>query len=296
MSILLQNGPAPRNGHEASDSDRFTCTIFSDVHHGDRNYNDFTCTNALKKLRTILSENRDTELVINLGDFADYLKDEKITFYEEAAAVLDEYDLHIHLPGGRSCPDGRRTVLNVIGNHEAAYLPKSALCDYVPYLDGVGCVYTYRHRDILFVSVDACFDRATGSDAPSVMITSVTFTIPAHVRQHVRAEVEAHMDAGVRGIVWLSHIAFKDIDNDSRMAMAADLCQYGLPLTMFAGHTHVELNQHLVSEEEPTRVLAEIYTLPAVTSGDRYRYCRVTFAGGRVCAIDRHYNEIIVLE
>ncbi len=294
MAMILCNGiptTAPRTAGE-----RFTCTIFSDVHHGDRNYNDFTCTNALKKLRRILAEAPDSDMFINLGDFADYLKDGQITFYEEAAAVLAEHHLHIYLPDSPTPTPGERLILNVIGNHEAAYVPKSALAAYVPYIDGVGCVYTFRYRDTLFVSVDACFDRATGSDAPSVMVTSVTFTIPEAVRTHVIAEVDRCMDETVRGIVWLSHIAFKDIDNDSRMAMAAALTRYGLPLTMLAGHTHVELNQHLVDETDPSHILGELYTLPAVTSGPRYRYCQVTFEGGRVHHIERRYDAVIELD
>ncbi len=295
MSILLKNGISPVACSVAPSEHSFTCAIFSDVHHGDRNYNDFTCTNARKKLRQILDETKESDLLINLGDFADYLKDGKITFYEEAAEVLTENRLCIYHPDGRDCAEDERYILNVIGNHEVAYVPKSALRTFVPYVEGIGCVYTFHYRDMLFVSVDACFDRATGSDDPSVMITSVTFTIPDRVQKAVAHEVEMHMEPSIRGIVWLSHIAFKDIDNDSRMAMASQLCRFGLPLTMFAGHTHTELNHHLVSEEDPTRVLAEIYTLPAVTSGSRYRYYHVTFENGRVRAIDRRYDGVIEL-
>ncbi len=299
MSLVFLSGPAPTapslipNNTEAAS---FTCTVFSDVHHGDRNYNDFACTNALKKLRRILAETQDADLLLNLGDFADYLKDGSITFYEEAARVLTEHDLCIYHPNTTPCPAGKRPICNVIGNHEAAYVKKSDLRDYVPYVEGVGCVYTFRYRDVLFVSVDACFDRATGCDDPSVMITSVTFTIPEAVRRRVVSEVKAAMDASVKGIVWISHIAFKDIDNDSRMEMAESLCAFGVPVTMFAGHTHVELHHHLIDEADPTRPPVEIYTLPAVTSGNRYRYWQVTFADGRVRSVERRYDAVIELE
>ncbi len=297
MSLALQNGIVNLPAQSTAPGGAcFRCTVFSDVHHGDRNYNDFTCLSARKKLRRILEETQDSDLLINLGDFADYLKDGQITFYEEAAAVLAENHLRMYRPDSKDGAETERTILSVIGNHEAAYVPKSALRDYLPYMDGVGCVYTYRHEDVLFISVDACFDRATESDDPSVMITSVTFTIPVAVRRAVHDSVEAAMDGTVRGIVWLSHIAFKDIDNDSRMAVAADLCRFGLPVTMFAGHTHYEINQYLVAEDAPTHPRAELYTLPAVTSGAHYRYWQVTFESGRVREIERRYDSVIAPE
>ncbi len=293
MSLMLQNGIIPSQPRMGENT--FTCTVFSDVHHGDRNYNDFTCTNALRKLRRILDETRESNLYINLGDFADYLKDGKITFYEEAAAVLAEYRLCTYFPDGRVPGAEERVILNVIGNHEAAYVKKSALAAHVLYAEGIGCVYTYRYGDMLFVSVDACFDRATGSDDPAVMVKTVTFTIPPQVQEAVEFAVAAQMDASVRGIVWLSHIAFKDIDDSSRMAVAEMLCRYGLPVTMLAGHTHVEMNQQLVDADDPSRVLVEIYTLPAVTSGNRYRYLQMTFASGRVHSVERRYDSTIEL-
>ncbi len=299
MSIILKNGvarPGLDTGQIPSETGTFTCTVFSDVHHGDRNYNDFTCTNARKKLRQILRETTESECLINLGDFADYLKDGTVTFYDEAVAVLEEHDLCVYHPDNGACPEGKRFVYNVIGNHETAYVHKRDLATHIPYVEGIGCVYSFCYRDMLFVSVDACFDRATECDDPSVMITSVTFTIPEKVRTQVAFEVANRMNGSVKGIVWLSHIAFKEIDDASRMAMMAELCRYGLPVTLFAGHTHVELNHYCVDEENPERILAEIYTLPAVTSGRRYRYYNVTFGDGRVVALDKRLEAEIELD
>ena len=56
---------APLGAGCAAEKSEFTVTIFSDVHHGDYNYNDFACTDGLKKLEKILIET--DFLLANLG-------------------------------------------------------------------------------------------------------------------------------------------------------------------------------------------------------------------------------------
>lgn len=274
----------------------FMVTIFSDVHHGDNNYNDFACTNGLKKLRQILAETPESDFYVNLGDMVDYLKDGKITFYDEVAEVLHENDLNIYHPEGKDYVEGRRTIYNLMGNHETAYVPKSLLKDYIPYVEGVGSVYSFRYGEILFLCIDANFDRATGSDEASVMRPSTKFVIPDAVLEWAKAEAAAKIDDGVKGIVWLSHIAFKDIENTSRFALVNELNRYGLPLTVFEGHTHVESFDQWYDDDDPEKILVTIYTLPAVTSGETYKYYNVTFAGGTVRQIDKHTDATIELD
>ena len=161
----------PRCGLRGRKSE-FTVTIFSDVHHGDYNYNDFACTDGLKKLEKILIETPESEFYVNLGDMADYLKDGKTDFYDEVAAVLRGHNLNLYHPEEKNYAAGGRTIYNLMGNHEAAFIRKAELSDYIPYVEGVGSVYSFRHGGILFLAIDANFDRETGSDEPSVLRTS----------------------------------------------------------------------------------------------------------------------------
>ena len=101
------------------------------------------------------------------------------------------------------------------------------------------------------------------------------------------------MDDGVKGIVWLSHIAFKDIENESRFRLVFELNKYGVPLTVFEGHTHAEAFDEWYDDDNPDRTLVTIYTLPAVTSGATYKYYNVTFSEGKVKQIDKHLSAAI---
>lgn len=285
-------GKKPETSPEAKE---FTATIFSDVHHGDYNYNDFACTNGLRKLQKILDETPNSEFYVNLGDMVDYLKNGKITFYDEVAEVLRNNKLNIYHPEGKNYVEGQRIIYNMMGNHETAYVPKSMLSEYVPYVEGVGSVYSFQYKDILFLCVDANFDRETGSDDAKIMQKSTKFVIPENVRNWIKAEAKAKVNNSVKGIVWLSHIAFKDIENTSRFDLVYDLNQYNLPLTIFEGHTHVAAEDEWYDEENDDKLLVQIYTLPAVTSGETYKYYNVTFSEGKVKSIQKNTANYIEL-
>lgn len=274
----------------------FSFTVFSDVHYGDHNYNDFACTNGLKKLRQILGETSNSEFYINLGDTVDYLNAEQTSFYDEVAAVLRENKLNIYHPENKNYVDGQRTIYNVMGNHETAFIHKSKLKEYVPYVEGVGSVYSFKYKDVFFLCLDANFDRATGGDETSVMRTSTEFTLPKAVLEWAKTEAQTKIDNSVKGIVWLSHIAFQDIDEASRWELVDYLNQYRLPLTIFEGHTHVENYFQWYDEEDSEKVIATVYTLPAVTSGSTYKYYNITFSDGKVKSIDKHIDATIGLE
>ena len=284
---------APLGAGCAAEKSEFTVTIFSDVHHGDYNYNDFACTDGLKKLEKILIETPESEFYVNLGDMVDYLKDGKTDFYDEVAAVLRGHNLNLYHPEEKNYAAGGRTIYNLMGNHEAAFIRKAELSDYIPYVEGVVSLYSFRHGGILFLAIDANFDRETGSDEPSVLRTSTKFILPEAVLNWAAAETAAKMDDGVKGIVWLSHIAFKDIENESRFRLVFELNKYGVPLTVFEGHTHAEAFDEWYDDDNPDRTLVTIYTLPAVTSGATYKYYNVTFSEGKVKQIDKHLSAAI---
>ncbi|MBR2968512.1 MAG: metallophosphoesterase [Clostridia bacterium] len=293
FSILGTTACKEKNSNP--EANEFTATIFTDVHHGDFNYNDFKCTNALRKLQKIIDETPNSDFYINLGDMVDYLKNGKVTFYEEVAAKLRENNLNIYNVEGKNYVEGNRMVYNVLGNHETAYVPKADLKEFIPYVEGVGCVYSFQIKDVLFVSIDANFDRETQSDEPAIMRGSTKFTIPQKVISWAKEEVKSKINDSVKGIVWLSHIAFKDIDNTSRFELVDALNEYGLPLTIFEGHTHSEAYYRWYDDADETKTIASVYTLPAVTTAETYKYYNVTFSNGTVKEIDKHLTDTIEL-
>lgn len=266
--------------------EKFTVTVFSDVHHGDRNYNIFTCTRGLEKLSHILRETPDSLFYINLGDAADYLKDGSTGFYDQVAECMRAHGLHIYTPDSPS-ESGKRNIYNLIGNHEASYLPKSALAEYVPFVEGVGSVFAFAYNGVLFLGLDAHYDANSGSDDPAVIIKTPPFHIPTAEREWIKAQADKFISGGgIEGIVWLSHIAFKDIDEHSARATVKMLYGYGLPVTIFEGHAHIESFYRIYADDRATPI-ADVHTLPAVTSGPYCAYYVVTFEGGKPTKIDR---------
>ena len=95
------------------------------------------------------------------------------------------------------------------------------------------------------------------------------------------------MDGNVKGIVWISHIALQDIDAESQDKLLGELKAYGLPMTVFEGHTHIENYKELI-DETTGEVYCKVYTLPAVVLYDNYPYYNVTFVNGEVWYVDKH--------
>ena len=111
--------------------------------------------------------------------------------------------------------------------------------------------------------------------------------IPDAQIEWLAKEVKAQMDDSVKGIVWISHIALQDIDTVSKGKLLSELKSYGLPMTVFEGHTHVEAYTEL-TDELTGEVYCKVYTLPAVTLVDKYPYYNVTFVNGEVWYVDKH--------
>ena len=143
----------------------------------------------------------------------------------------------------------------------------------------------------MFVAVDANFTRA-GSDAPDDILPCREFTIPDAQINWLKAEVQKQMDSTVTGIVWISHIALQDIDAQSQGKLLGELKGYGLPMTVFEGHTHVEAYTELV-DETTGEVYCKVYTMPAVTITNGYPYYTVTFVNGEVWHLDKHTTQTI---
>lgn len=279
----------------------FTMTVFTDVHNGDFNYNDFDCTNALKKLRKILDETASSDCYASLGDFADYLKYGDITFYRQAVDVCSEYGIQPYHP---SVSSSGKIMYHVLGNHETAYVPKSQLEDYIPYVPGIGSCYVFKREGVLFLVIDANFDPTTRVDMPEIMRTTVRFILPEKQTEYLLSQASAIIDSSIKSIVILSHISCNVIEEASYIKLLSGLKAYGLPIDIFEGHFHTEQDGWV--NDQSGAPLAKYHTLPAVTSGkgkfakpnDKggYRYYTLTFEDGCLADISKHLSGEIVLD
>ena len=274
-------------------SSSLTVTIMSDVHVDGTDYGDFHCTESVDKVRQIMSETKGSRFYISLGDVVNSLPNGSLNNYYDAVSVVKEAGLNIYNTEGKGYIDGNRMMYNLVGNHEAAYVEKSVLKDYIPYVEGVGSVAVFKYEDLMFVAVDTVFDR-NGSDAPSDILTPsgacTEFGIPQAEIEWLSNEVANQMDSSVKGIVWISHVALKDLD-DSKDVLLAELKSYGLPMTVFEGHTHSEAYSEL-TDDITGEVYCQVYTLPATTLFDNYPYYNVTFKDGKVWNLDKH-NDLL---
>ena len=274
-------------------SSSLTVTIMSDVHVDGKDYGDFHCTESVDKVRQIMSETKGSRFYISLGDVVNSLPNGSLNNYYDAVSVMKEAGLNIYNTEGKGYIDGNRMMYNLVGNHEAAYVEKSVLKDYIPYVEGVGSVAVFKYEDLMFVAVDTVFDR-NGSDAPSDILTPSgaceEFGIPQEEIDWLSTEVANQMDSSVKGIVWISHVALKDLD-ESKDLLLAELKSYGLPMTVFEGHTHSEAYSEL-TDDITGEVYCQVYTLPATTLFDNYPYYNVTFKDGKVWNLDKH-NDLL---
>ena len=271
-------------------SSSLTVTFMSDMHFDEKDYGSFHCTQAEAKLKQIVSETPGSRFYINLGDTVNSL-DGKLNNMYDAASVMKELGLNVYNTAGTGYTEGNRMMYNLCGNHEAAYYYKSDLKDYIPYVDGVGTVGVFKYEDLMFVMVDALFD-SNGADDPATVFATKFFTIPDVVINWIEAEVESQMDATVKGIVLLNHVALQDID-DSKYVLLNAIKEYGLPITVFDGHTHEEA-YHELTDDVTSEVYCVEYTLPAVTVGDSYPYYNVTFKDGKVLYVEKHTDNNIL--
>ena len=263
-------------------------TVMSDIHHDTANYGGFYCLKSLNKLRTILQNSQDSRFLISLGDIVNS-QDGSFRNYYDVMAVMKEFGLNIFNSNGTEYEEGGRMMYNLLGNHEVAYDRKELFKDYAPYVEGVGSTAVFKYEDLMFVAVDALFTR-DGYDDPEHMLTCTEFMIPDNEINYLKNQVSAQMDASVKGIVWISHIALQDIDVTSKGKLLNELKFYDLPMTVFEGHTHVEKYQEL--KDEQGKVYCQVYTLPAVVLYDNYPYYDVIFRDGKIWCVDKHNGEL----
>lgn len=267
----------------------FTFTIFSDLHYGDHNYNDFECSKGLGKLQRIIDETAESDFYVSLGDTVDMLKNHNTGMFDDVAEVMRDNNLQIfNNEGEQVLQEGKRWIYNLMGNHEAATIEKSALREYVPYVDEVGSVFHFTYNNVLFIGLDANFESVSGKDDCDIMQTARKFTIPPQVMQWLKTAVSENMTDDIDGIIWLSHIAFKDIIHETRWELIEELDQYGKPVTILEGHTHKEAYDKFYDDANPEHVYCEIYTLPATTSSPTYKYYNVMIEDGKIKDIDKH--------
>ena len=268
-----------------------TVTFMSDLHFDANDYGDFYCTKAETKLQHIVNETQGSRFYINLGDTVNSLPNAQLSNFYDAISAMKALNLNVYNSAGTGYTEGNRMMYNLAGNHEAAYVAKSVLKDYIPYVEGVGSAAVFKQGDIMFVAVDANFTR-DGSDAPEDILPCKEFTIPDAQIDWLKAEVQKQMDSTIKGIVWISHIALQDIDAESQGKLLGELKTYGLPMTVFEGHTHVEAYTEL-TDETTGEVYCKVYTLPAVTITNGYPYYTVTFVNGEAWYIDKHTTQMI---
>jgi hypothetical protein len=271
-------------------SSSFAVTFMSDIHFDANDYGDFYCTKAEAKLNQIVKETPGSRFYVNLGDTVNSLPNAQLNNFYDAVTAMKALDLNIYNSEGTGYVEGNRMIYNLAGNHEAAYVGKDVLKDYIPYVEGVGSAAVFKQEDVMFVAVDAIFTR-NGSDAPEDILSCKEFTIPDAQIAWLTAEVQKQMDSSVKGIVWISHIALQDIDAQSQGKLLGALKEYGLPMTVFEGHTHIEAYQEL-RDETTGEVYCKVYTLPAVTITNGYPYYTVTFVNGEVWYLDKHAGKI----
>ena len=268
------------------ESASMTVTFMSDLHFDSNDYGDFHCTDAETKLNHIVNETQGSRFYVNLGDTVNSLPNAQLNNFYDAICAMKANNLNVYNSEGKGYTEGNRMIYNLAGNHEAAYVEKSVLKDYIPYVEGVGSAAVFKQGDLMFVAVDANFTR-DGSDAPEDILPCREFTIPDAQIAWLKTEVAKQMDSSVKGIVWISHIALQDIDAESQGKLLGELKSYGLPMSVFEGHTHIEAYTELV-DQTTGEVYCKVYTLPAVTLVDKYPYYNVTFVDGEVWYVDKH--------
>ena len=281
------NGDGTFTSSVADPTTECSATFFSDVHHSDTvfgQYDQWT-TYGLKKLGKILEETKDANFYVDFGDFVQYLNNKSPALYTEAYNFMTD-----------NIADGQRHY-HLMGNHEAAYIHKSQLSDYIPYTEGIGSAYVFEESNMLFVAVDANYDSSNGLDTS--LGNTTKFTIPQAQIDYLAEQVKLKMHDGINGIVWISHIAFTDIDKTQRWALVRELYEFGLPLTIFEGHTHTEAFDTFTNDD----LTVGVYTLTSVNvdfalgmgsteQKEQYVYYNVTFKDGMVESIEKIKGKI----
>lgn len=255
------------------DADYRFC-VFSDVHHGNQNYNCFACTEGLKRLQRILDDSSSCDFFLSLGDLADNLL-HGIQPYEEVHDLLKKNNVRF-FNGEHTLQRGERFLYNVVGNHEIAFLPKRELAAYTPYVDGVGNVYAFSHQQTLFIAYDGVFSADTCSDTPKDILPTRSFTIPTATLSYLKKLLNELTD-GAKSIVAFSHICLKDIQQVAREQWLELLLSYGLPVYVFEGHAHRQNCQIYVSDNGQT---AQVFTLPSVKEDNTYNRYEVLMKQG----------------
>lgn len=284
----------------------FTVTIFTDVHHADKDKSaEWNCSKATTKLQNILDNTKSSAFYISLGDAVDSLPANSTIFYDELISIYKQNKLNIFNLKGENYVQGNRMIYNLMGNHEAGHVAKSLLSEYIPYRENIGCAFTWKHKGILFVAIDACYDSKDMSDSIQSLVSGPkSFGIPQAQFDFIKQELDSKVDSNVKSIVWLSHIAYKDIEENTRVKLANLMTGYNLPVTIFEGHTHISNTYKVFDETVPTKTKLNVYTLPPVTndftklynSDDRNLSCpyyNVTFKNGLISKVDRILNNRI---
>lgn len=257
-------------------------SVFSDLHHGEANYNVFRCTDALNRLAKIIEDGKDSEFFLSLGDFADNLAD-GITLYEELKTALSRRQIRLYKENV-VLADGERYLYLAVGNHEIAFQEKSTVRDYTPIVDGVGNVYAFSQKGTLFVCYDALFTADTGSEKPDDIRPCLCYTIPDKTIGYLKKLIDENI-AGCKSIVAFSHICLKNIEENAKQKWLSLLLSYNRPVYLFEGHAHRENYQEYGDEQERT---AKVFTLPAVCDNDTYNRYEVVMRDGKLLRINAY--------
>jgi hypothetical protein len=261
----------------------FRFSVFSDLHYGYQDYNVFTCREGINKLNAVLGETQNSEFYLNLGDFADNLADQTDGLYVELQNELLKNNIVMY-NGTEIADTDKRIIYSVAGNHEVAYMPKSILAPYMPYKDGIGNVYAFTRKDVVFLGYDAIFSAATGTDLPKDVIKTLQYTIPESVLDYTKQCLAKAITDATKSIVAFTHVSCKCILEPARSALFSILTSFGLPVVIFEGHAHRENYQLFQSETGET---VQVFTLPAVTDLNTFNHYDVVMRNGKLLRINQ---------
>ncbi|MBQ8427855.1 MAG: metallophosphoesterase [Clostridia bacterium] len=261
----------------------FTFCVFSDLHHGYENYNCFRCTEGLARLQRILDESKNADFFLSLGDFADNLAG-GVQLYQELYDFLLPHGVRL-FNGTTPLQSGERYLYSAVGNHEIAFLPKSALKEFTPIVDGVGNVFAFVHREVLFLAYDAVFSAENGKDMPQDILPTTLFTIPDGTLAYLKQLLDNTLDVSVKSIVAFSHVCLKGIEENAREKLLDLLLSYRLPVYLFEGHAHRENYQVFAGDKGN---FLHAFTLPAVCDNDTYNRYEVVMRRGKLLRINAY--------
>lgn len=264
--------------YQYDDKNDLKFVVFSDLHYGYKNYNIFNCVKGIEKLERIFKDNKDKEFMLNLGDFADNCVD-GVKLLDELENVVKENGYYLY---DGTTNNALKPMYSVPGNHEIAYIKKELVKKYFPLNKNNHSIYSFSIKNIFFLAYDAIFSIYDNLDEPSSIISTLNYTIPDDVLDEINDEIKNNIKSE-KTIICFSHIPLKVIDIIKRDKLLEILSKYDRDVIIFEGHAHMENYTEYISD---TNKIIRVFTLPAVTDYDTYKYYQVFTKDGKIYRIN----------